>query len=138
MGDKKVLYFTRHTVYTLNALPGPLKPLKGPSLSDQVMVEIGEKGGFTVDCTRNGEVFDGDLSAYGAFVFFSSGSLQQLMGTESTQGSPPISERGKARFFRRWSKVPGSWGFGMRFRVRRTSSDVPTTAMRRRRRGGWW
>ena len=112
MGDKKVLYFTRHTVYTLNALPSPLKPLKGPSLSDQVMVEIGEKGGFAVDCTRNGEVFDGDLSTYGAFVFFSSGSLQQLMGTESTQGSPSISERGKARFFQ--ALVEGAGFVGLR------------------------
>ncbi|MBI3945931.1 MAG: ThuA domain-containing protein [Armatimonadetes bacterium] len=96
---QKVLYFTRHTVYTIGALPSPLKPLDAPSLSDNVVTEIGKRAGLEVVCTNNGEVFDGDLSQYGTFVFFSSGSLQQLMGPESTQGSPPISARGKDRLF---------------------------------------
>ncbi|MBI3946058.1 MAG: ThuA domain-containing protein [Armatimonadetes bacterium] len=97
--NNKVLYFTRHTVYTIGALPSPLKPLEGPNLSDEVLTEIGKRAGFEVECTRNGEVFDGDLSQYGGFVFFTSGSMKQLMAPESTQGSPPISERGAENFY---------------------------------------
>jgi hypothetical protein len=96
---RKALYFTRHCVYSLPALPSPLKPLDGPSLSDKVLMEIGKRAGVAVDCTNNGEVFDGDLDQYGAFVFFTSGTLEQLMGPSSTQGTPPISPRGKNRLF---------------------------------------
>ena len=96
---RKVLYFTRHCVYSRPALPIPLRPLDGPSLSDTVLNEIGNRGGFAVDCTNNGEVFDGDLDQYGTFVFFTSGTLKQLMSPSSTQGTPPISPRGKERLF---------------------------------------
>ncbi len=37
----KVLYFTRHCVYTPQSLPTPLKPLDGQSLSDRVLIEFG-------------------------------------------------------------------------------------------------
>ncbi|MBI3946059.1 MAG: ThuA domain-containing protein [Armatimonadetes bacterium] len=96
---RKVLYFTRHTVYTIGALSAPLKPLEGPSFSDEVMMEIGRRSGFEVECSRNGEVLDGDLSQYGAFVFFTSGSWKMLMAPESTQGSPPVSPRGRERLY---------------------------------------
>ncbi|MBI3946442.1 MAG: ThuA domain-containing protein [Armatimonadetes bacterium] len=103
---EKVLYFTRHTVYTLDPaerrpkLPRPLVPLEdGLSFSDKVMIEIGKRAGVQVDCSRNGEVFDGDLDQYAAFVFWTSGSAAQLLGPASTQGTPPISERGQQRLF---------------------------------------
>jgi type 1 glutamine amidotransferase len=69
---RKILYFSNSagyehsTVHSKNGLP---------SVSDVAMTNVCKPAGIEVVCTKNGSVFDGDLSSYDAFVFQTSGEL---------------------------------------------------------------
>src|SRR6185436_14976303 len=66
---------------------------KGDELShaERVLVDLGKENGFDVEPTKDGRVFDRDLSGYSAFVFYTTGDLTK----EGTDKTRPMSERGK-------------------------------------------
>ena len=87
---QKLLYFTRsvefeHTVVA----PGA----DGLSHSDKILMELGKQAGFDVECTKDGRVFDGDLTGYDAIVFYSCGNLF----LPSMRKAPPMSPAGRER-----------------------------------------
>jgi type 1 glutamine amidotransferase len=91
-GEKKqrLLYFTRsveyeHTVVRPDA--------DGSSHSGRVLVKLGQRAGFEVDCSKDGRVFDDDWDRYDALVFYSCGDLF----LPSVQKTPPMSARGRQR-----------------------------------------
>jgi uncharacterized protein len=85
---KKILFFTKSSGFQHSVVTR-----KGDELShaEKVLQDLGKAQGFIVECTKDGRVFDRDLSEYSAFVFYTSGDLTQP-GTDKT---PPMSARGK-------------------------------------------
>ncbi|MDR3109359.1 MAG: PmoA family protein [Planctomycetaceae bacterium] len=70
----KVLYFSNSAGFEHTAV----KVVDGkPSVSDVAITNVCKPAGIEVVCTKDGSVFDGDLSGYDAFVFQTSGELSQ-------------------------------------------------------------
>ena len=87
---QKLLYFTKSVGYEHSVVrPGK----DGPSHSDKVLIELGNKAGFEVVCTKNGEVFEGGLDDYDAVVFYTCGDLSK----PSARKTPPVTPAGKKR-----------------------------------------
>jgi type 1 glutamine amidotransferase len=59
--------------------------------AEKILVELGKQNGFDVTPTKDGQVFDGDLDQWNAFVFYTTGDLT----TSGTDKSPPMSRKGK-------------------------------------------
>jgi type 1 glutamine amidotransferase len=97
----RVLYFTRSA-----AADHSVVQRKGArlSLSETVLTELGRKVGFEVECTKDGRVFDGDLDRYDVIAFYTSGNLT----AQASDGSPPMSPRGKQRLL---AAIAGGKGF---------------------------
>jgi type 1 glutamine amidotransferase len=74
------------------------------SLAERTLVEIGRRQGFDVVATKDGRVFDGDLTRYDAFFFFTTGDLTET----GTDKAPPMSRNGKAALL---AAVAGGKGF---------------------------
>lgn len=89
--DKKILYFDRSTGYVH---PPTETRADGTTVCGEALKALGEKEGFAVDCTKDSAVFDGDLSKYGAFVFYTCGNLDQ-----SLDNSPGMTEQGIFNFY---------------------------------------
>ncbi len=89
--QRKVLYYTRSTGRGHDVVYPP--PGQTLSLSEKVLRQLGHKAGFEVEHTKDGRVFDRDLSSYDALVFYSNGSLTG----PSVEGFPPVSPAGKRR-----------------------------------------
>jgi type 1 glutamine amidotransferase len=69
---RKILYFSNSAGYEHSTV----KSVNGkPSVSDVAINDVCKTAGIEVVCTKNGSVFDGDLSSYDAFVFQTSGEL---------------------------------------------------------------
>jgi len=101
---KKILYFSRSQGFEHS----PVKLGKdGESVSDKTIKKLGKELGFEVVCTKDGTVFDGDLSQYAAFVFYTSGNLDQ----EGGDGAKPMSEQGVKNFFSAIRNGVGFLGF---------------------------
>src|SRR5687767_8908266 len=85
---KKVLFFTKSAGFQHSVVTR-----KGDELShaEKVLEELGKAHGFDVVSTKDGGVFDRDLSGFSAFVFYTTGDLTQS-GTDKT---PPMSAKGK-------------------------------------------
>ncbi|MBI4606614.1 MAG: ThuA domain-containing protein [Planctomycetes bacterium] len=98
---RKVLLFTKSSGYEHDVVKR-----KGdePSLVERVLVDLGKKHGFEVTATKDGRVFDGELSGYDAFFFYTSGDLFEA-GTDKT---PPMSAKGKEALL---AAVQGGKGF---------------------------
>ncbi len=87
---QKILYFTRSVGFEHSVVhPGA----DGRSHSGRILIELGQKAGFEVECSKDGSIFDGDLDAYDALVFYTCGDLSQ----PSVQNTPPMSAEGKKR-----------------------------------------
>ena len=69
---QKVLYFSRSAGFVH---PMVIRKEDGLSVSDKVLIGLGEKNGFEVVCAQDGAVFDGDLDQYDCFAFYTSGNL---------------------------------------------------------------
>jgi type 1 glutamine amidotransferase len=68
------------------------------------LTDLGTKYGYDIVATKDGRVFDGDLSAYSAFCFFTTGSLLE----PGTDQAPPMSPHGKDALL---AAVRGGKGF---------------------------
>ena len=84
----KILYFTRSQGFEHSAVARKAGEL---AYSEKLLVELGRRWGVTVECTKDGRVFDGDLDQYDVIAFYTSGDLTQ----PSKDGSQPMSPRGK-------------------------------------------
>ena len=85
---QKVLYFTRSAGFEHGAVRRNGDEL---SFSEKVLTEMGARAGFDVECTKEGNVFDGDLDKYDLIAFYTSGDLTK---EKQGQGSP-MSPEGK-------------------------------------------
>jgi type 1 glutamine amidotransferase len=101
---KRVLYFTRSAGFEHSVVRR-----QGDELahSEKILVELGEKGGFEVICTKDGRVFDEDLGKFDAIVFYTSGDLTK----PDKLGTPPMSEAGKKRLLDAIAAGKGFIGF---------------------------
>lgn len=86
----KILYFDLSTEWEH---PPTVDEADGTSFAAKIVKKLGESLGFEVDCTKDGSVFDGDLSRYAAFVFYTCGDLDVKV-----ENRIPVSEKGRANF----------------------------------------
>lgn len=67
---QRVLYFTRSAGYVHSVVDRGGKDL---AYSEKIAIELGKKHGVDVVCSQDPKVFEGDLDAYDAIVFYTSG-----------------------------------------------------------------
>ncbi|MDO5582333.1 MAG: ThuA domain-containing protein [Planctomycetia bacterium] len=91
--SKKILYYD----YTYRFIHQPtIDGANGePGACAVMLKDLAGKHGYEVICTKDGSVFDGDLSPYAAFVFYTSGELNHPGGKIGA----PMSEKGMKNFF---------------------------------------
>jgi len=101
---RKVLYFTRSAGFEHSVVQR-----KGTALShsERLLIEIGGRGGFDVECTKDGRVFDGSLDAYDVIAFYTSGDLTG----PSKDGSPAMTAAGKRKLLDAIAQGKGFAGF---------------------------
>jgi type 1 glutamine amidotransferase len=63
------------------------------ALNERVVTDLGKEHAFEVVATKDGRIFDSDLSGYDAFLFYTTGDLTQPGG----DNQPPMSKEGKQR-----------------------------------------
>ncbi len=100
-GKRKVLYFTRSADFEHSVVRRQGEPL---SHSEKLLIEMGRRDGFEVDCTKDGRVFDGDLGQYEVIAFYTTGDLTAA----AKDGSPPMTAAGKRKLL---EAVAGGKGF---------------------------
>ena len=64
------------------------------SHAEGILKRLAKQYGIEVTCTKDGRIFDSDLSRFGGFVFYTTGDLT----TEGNDKNPPMSAAGKKRF----------------------------------------
>ena len=87
----KILYFDLSTEWEH---PPTVDEADGTSFAGKIVKKLGEKIGYDVEITKNGSVFDGDLSKYAAFVFYTCGDLDK-----APEGKIGVSEKGQKNLF---------------------------------------
>jgi type 1 glutamine amidotransferase len=87
---QKLLYFTRSAGFEHSAVKRQGDEL---SFSEKTLTEMGKRAGFDVECTKDGKVFDGDLSQYNCIAFYTSGDLTK----PCKQPGSPMSPEGKKK-----------------------------------------
>jgi type 1 glutamine amidotransferase len=100
--QRKLLMFTRSQGFEHSACKRTGDEL---AYNERVVTELGKQHGFEVVATKDGRVFDSDLSGYDAFLFYTTGDLTN---PESKDMSPPMSKEGKQRLL---DAVHGGKGF---------------------------
>lgn len=98
---RTVLFFTKSSGFEHDTVKRNGEDL---SLSEKILTYIGKQHGFQVIATKDGRIFDGDLTQYDAFFFFTTGDLTQT-GTDQT---PPMSVAGKEKLL---TAIRGGKGF---------------------------
>jgi type 1 glutamine amidotransferase len=98
---RKVLYFTRSAGFEHSVVHREGSQL---SHSEKLLVEFGRRGGFEVECTKDGRVFDASLDPYDVIAFYTSGDLTG----PSKDGSPPMTAAGKRKVL---EAIAGGKGF---------------------------
>lgn len=102
--DKKterVLYFTRNVGFYHSVVQRTGDAL---SHSERALVEMGERIGVEVVCTKDGRVFDDSLDDYAAIAFFTNNDLT----LPNPQQEPPMSAAGKQNLL---DAIAGGKGF---------------------------
>lgn len=89
---KRILYFDRSNGYVH---PPTVDRPDGTTVCGEALKALGEKLGFEVDCSKDCLLFDGDLSKYDAYVFYTCGELDKPDGA----GKPGMTERGIFNFY---------------------------------------
>ena len=101
---QRVLYFTRNVGFYHSVVHRKGEEL---SHSERILTELGPRAGFEVTCSKDGRVFDGDLSQYDAFAFYTNGDLTE----PNPQNEPPMTAEGKKRFLAAIEAGKGFVGF---------------------------
>lgn len=89
---RKLLMFTRSQGFEHSSCKREGGAL---AFNERVVTDLGKEHGFEVLATKDGGVFDSDLSGYDAFLFYTTGDLTQPGG----DNQPPMSKEGKQRLF---------------------------------------
>jgi type 1 glutamine amidotransferase len=87
---RQVLFFTKSSGFEHSSIKRD-----GDSLShaEQVLTDLGKQHRFDVTATKDGRIFDSDLGAYDAIVFYTTGDLT----TVGKDKHPAMSPEGKQR-----------------------------------------
>jgi len=101
---RKILYFTRSQGFEHSVVRREGAQL---SHSEKVLIEMGRKAGFEVECTKDGRVFDGSLDPYDVIAFYTTGDLTQ----PAKDGSPPMTPAGKQKLLDAIAAGKGFVGF---------------------------
>lgn len=107
-GKKKLLYFERSSGFIHPSTM--LDPETGISVGGKVLSEVAQKIGYEVVCTKDGRIFDGDLSQYDAFLLNCCGSLTSAGGKDGPNAYP-MSDEGLRNFFAAIRNGAGVLGF---------------------------
>jgi type 1 glutamine amidotransferase len=97
----RILFFSKSSGFEHDVVK---RTSEGQSLSEAILTELGRTHGFDIVTTKDGSVFDGDLTQYEAFLFFTTGNLTEA-GTDNT---PSMSARGKEALL---AAIRGGKGF---------------------------
>lgn len=89
--QRRILYFDRSTEYVH---PPTVVQEDGTTICGNALAALGQEDGFAVDSTKDPSVFDGDLSKYSAFVFYTCGNLDA-----PKDGQPGMSQQGILNFY---------------------------------------
>jgi len=92
---QKILYFTRSAGFCHSVVDRHGKPEL--AYSEKLFTELGAKHGFEVVCSQDPAVFEGDLSQYDAFAFYTTGIC--------------LSDKGKANLLEAVKNGKGFIGF---------------------------
>ena len=87
----KILYFDLSTEWEH---PPTVDEPDGTSFAAKIVKKLGEELGREVVISKDGSLFDGDLSGYAAFVFYTCGDLEK-----APEGKIGFSEKGVKNFF---------------------------------------
>jgi uncharacterized protein len=98
---RQVLFFTKSAGFEHSAIKREGDAL---SYAEQVLTDLGERHGFEVHATKDGRVFDNNLSVYDAVVFYTTGDLTTL----GADMQPAMTVEGKKRLL---AAVAGGMGF---------------------------
>lgn len=92
-GRRRILMLTKSSGYEHAAIK---RTAGGLGFAETVMVELGQKHGFDVECTKDASLFNSRefLSKFDAFFFYTTGDLTEA----GTDKNPPMSKEGKALF----------------------------------------
>jgi type 1 glutamine amidotransferase len=102
----KILYFTRSVGFEHS----PVASREGgPSFSDKVMTEAGQREGVDVVSTKDGRVFDEPLDQYDVIAFYTCGDL--CRPEPKRPNNPPMSPEGKKRLLDAIAAGKGFVGF---------------------------
>lgn len=85
---KKILFFTKSSTFEHSVVK---RQQGAPAYAERVLSEFAQ--GFDIEATKDGAVFDGDLSGYDAFFFYTTGDLT-VSGTDK---QPPMTAKGKQK-----------------------------------------
>lgn len=88
----KILYFDLSTEWEH---PPTVDEADGTSYAGKIVKRLGEELGYDVDLSKDGSLFDGDLSQYAAFVFYTCGDLDK-----APEGKTGLSKKGEANLFK--------------------------------------
>ncbi len=101
---RKLLYYTRSVGFEHSVVRR-----QGDALghSERILTEMAKRAGFDVQCTKDGGVFDRDLDAFDAIVFYSCGDQTQ----PSLDKAPPMTPAGKQRLLDAIAAGKGFVGF---------------------------
>ncbi len=89
--NRKLLLFSRSVLYQHSVVRRQGKEL---SFAEHIFTALARQVGCDVECTKDGRVFEQDLSRYAAVVAYSCGRPADLMQPESLDHAPPLSPRG--------------------------------------------
>jgi hypothetical protein len=98
---RKILFFTKSSGFEHDVIKRKGEEL---GLAEKTLTEVGKKHGFEVTATKDGRVFDGDLSGYAAFFFYTTGNLLEP-GNDKT---PAMTAKGKEALL---AAIDGGKGF---------------------------
>jgi len=93
----RVLFFSRSVLFE-----HPVIRREGGrlSLAEKVLVDLGKRHGFDVECTKEGSVFSGDLGKYAAIISYSCGSPADLAKPGGFDRSSPLTPEGRQRLLK--------------------------------------
>lgn len=93
-GLRKILFFSRSVLFEHSVVRREGSRL---SFAERIFTEWGAQAGLTVECSKDGRVFDGDLDQYAAIISYTCGTGADMLKPQSKDGTPPISEQGLKR-----------------------------------------
>lgn len=98
---RRILMFTKSAGFQHSVITRKEEAL---GHAEKTAIAIGRQHGFEVNATKDGRVFDGDLSQFDGFIFYTTGVLTEEGGDKN----PPMSVEGKKRFL---DAIAGGKGF---------------------------